>query len=99
MECRMKAARVLSLDAAAGFLTGSTEVYRWTPLSRLKQATRGAIPATGLSALPSAPAARTSVFDSAFDAVLLRTMNGAIAYWNRAAEETYGWTADEAAGR
>jgi PAS domain S-box-containing protein len=33
------------------------------------------------------------------DSIFVRNMNGAIRYWNRAAEELYGWTSEEAVGR
>ena len=55
----MKAAHVLSLDTAGDFLTASTQVYRWTSLSRLKEATRGAISQSGApltSPVPVRPA-------------------------------------------
>ncbi len=33
------------------------------------------------------------------DSIFVRDMRGAIQYWNRAAEELYGWTAEQALGR
>ena len=33
------------------------------------------------------------------DAIFVRNMNAIIGYWNRGAEELYGWTADEAKGK
>ena len=41
----------------------------------------------------------TGVLDLAHDAILIRGSDGGIGYWNRAAEDLYGWTADEAVGR
>ncbi|NDQ55627.1 MAG: PAS domain S-box protein [Acidipila sp.] len=42
---------------------------------------------------------RTSLFDLAFDGILSRDMSGAVQYWSRGAEETYGWTKEEALGK
>jgi PAS domain S-box-containing protein len=33
------------------------------------------------------------------DAIFVRDMNGATKYWNRGAEELYGWPAEQAVGR
>ena len=45
------------------------------------------------------PAANVNVLDLTHDAICVRSMDGVIEYWNRAAEGLYGWRADEAAGR
>ncbi len=41
---------------------------------------------------------KACLLDLAHDAVLVRGMDGIITYWNRAAEELYGWPASEAVG-
>ena len=33
------------------------------------------------------------------DSIFVRDLNGAIRYWNRAAEKSYGWTEEQALGR
>ena len=37
--------------------------------------------------------------DIAHDAIYVRDLDGHITYWNKGAEQAYGWTADEAVGR
>jgi PAS domain S-box-containing protein len=39
------------------------------------------------------------VLDTALDAVVVMTADGHVAAWNKVAEEVFGWTAKEAAGR
>ncbi len=39
------------------------------------------------------------VLDNSTEAILVRDLDGRITYWNRAAEELYGWSAEEAIGR
>jgi PAS domain S-box-containing protein len=39
------------------------------------------------------------ILDRAHDAVIISDVNGLIAYWNRGAEEIYGWSSKEALGQ
>jgi two-component system sensor kinase FixL len=42
---------------------------------------------------------RVNLLDLTHDTVFVRDVNNVIAYWNRGAEELYGWTRDEAVGK
>ncbi len=42
---------------------------------------------------------RASLLDLTHDTVFVRDMNDVITYWNRGAEELYGWTSQEAIGQ
>src|ERR1700732_5113288 len=42
---------------------------------------------------------QASLLNLTHDAIFLREMNGTIKYWNRGAEELYGWPAEQALGR
>jgi PAS domain S-box-containing protein len=42
---------------------------------------------------------RASLLNLTHDAIFVRDMNGTVKYWNRGAEELYGWTAEQAVGR
>jgi PAS domain S-box-containing protein len=42
---------------------------------------------------------QSRLLDLAHDAIMVRSANGAISFWNRRAEEMYGWRADEAIGQ
>ena len=42
---------------------------------------------------------QASLLDLTHDTIFVRDMSNVITYWNRAAEELYGWTAEEAVGR
>ena len=44
-------------------------------------------------------AQQARLLDQTHDSILVRDMNGVITYWNRAAEELYGWRAEEVIGR
>src|ERR1700759_4651185 len=47
---------------------------------------------------PDEIAARTALLDLAPDAIFARDANRRITFWNRGAEETYGFSASEALG-
>lgn len=42
---------------------------------------------------------RASLLDLTHDTIFVRDMNDVITYWNRGAEQRYGWTSEEAVGR
>lgn len=44
-------------------------------------------------------AAQARLLNLSHDMIFVRGMDGVISFWNKCAEETYGWTADEAIGR
>jgi PAS domain S-box-containing protein len=45
-----------------------------------------------------AETAGADLFDLLHETIMIRNMEGRIHYWNRGAEEMYGWTSDEAVG-
>jgi len=52
-----------------------------------------------LSAAAALERRQSSLLDLTHDAVIVCDMDDAILYWNRGAEELYGWTREEAIGR
>ena len=42
---------------------------------------------------------QADLLDLTHDAIFVRNMSGVITYWNRAATELYGWTAEQAVGK
>ena len=44
-------------------------------------------------------AQQARLLDQTHDSILVRDMNGIISYWNRGAEELYGWRAEDVIGR
>lgn len=44
-------------------------------------------------------AQQAALLDIANDAIIVRDLDGRIEYWNRAAEQIYGWSAEEVLGR
>src|SRR5271165_7388249 len=64
----------------------------------------GAIVLTTLLALQAQRAAaalqeQASLLDQTHDSIFVRNMNDIITYWNRGAQELYGWRAEEAIGK
>jgi PAS domain S-box-containing protein len=44
-------------------------------------------------------AQQARLLDQTHDSIMFRDLNGRITYWNRGAQELYGWSADEAIGK
>jgi PAS domain S-box-containing protein len=42
---------------------------------------------------------QAKLLDLAYEAILVRNLDGTIIYWNRSAQDTYGWKTEEAIGR
>ncbi len=42
---------------------------------------------------------QATLLDQANEAIMVRDLDGTIIYWNRGAEKTYGWSAEEALGK
>jgi PAS domain S-box-containing protein len=54
---------------------------------------------TGRKQAEQALRAQADLLDRTHDTIFVRDMNDVIQYWNRGAEELYGWTRDEAIGQ
>jgi PAS domain S-box-containing protein len=82
---------------------GATDYVSKTGLSRLvssvKRALREAQERQELSRAEGALREQANLLDLTHDTVYARDMNDVIAYWNRGAEERYGWSSKEAVGR
>src|ERR1700760_1791903 len=48
---------------------------------------------------PTSPGEQADLLNLTHDSILVRDMQGILRYWNRAAEELYGWTAEQALGK
>ena len=82
---------------------GATDYVSKTGLSRLvssvKRALREAQERRELSRAEEALREQANLLDLTHDTVFVRDMNDVITYWNRGAEERYGWSSEEAVGR
>ena len=72
-----------------------------TPRRRAEQALREARDELGhkMTAPMAELQRRASLLDLTHDSIFVRDMAGVITYWNRAAEQFYGWTAEQALGK
>jgi PAS domain S-box-containing protein len=52
-----------------------------------------------IQALNQELAKQSRLLDQTHDSILFRNMNGLITYWNRGAQELYGWSPEEAIGK
>ena len=52
-----------------------------------------------LEAFAHSVSQQASLLDLTYDAILVRDMNAVITYWNRGAEELYGWSPQQAIGK
>jgi PAS domain S-box-containing protein len=82
---------------------GATDYVSKTGLSRLvssvRRALREAQERRELSRAGEALREQANLLDLTHDTVFVRDMNNVITYWNRGAEERYGWSSEEAVGR
>jgi PAS domain S-box-containing protein len=72
-------------------------VYFDTRRSRMQRALRES--GIRLGERAAALAEQASLLDITHDSIIVRDLNGLILHWNRGAEETYGWTREEAVGQ
>jgi PAS domain S-box-containing protein len=70
-------------------------------LSSVAQQNAGSIRSVCLRAEQQAEATlcESNLLNLTHDAIFVRDMNGTVKYWNRGAEELYGWPAEQAVGR
>jgi PAS domain S-box-containing protein len=82
---------------------GATDYVSKTGLSRLvssvKRALREAQERKELNCAEEALREQANLLDLTHDTVFVRDMNDVITYWNRGAEQRYGWSSAEAVGR
>src|SRR5919199_1159270 len=94
-EARAAQPRLAALLSGIG--TGFTAAARERLLVE-QEATRMAVLAENRRA-GEAIRRQAALLDLAPDAILVRTMDGRVVFWNRGAEVLYGWSRAEAAGR
>jgi PAS domain S-box-containing protein len=68
-------------------------------ISRLLELTRDPPAAVPPDVFFEALERQSGLLDLVHDAIIARTLNGEIRYWNRGAEILYGWTKDQAIGK
>ena len=84
---------------AAAELDKANEHLRATVADREETARQLARTALVLATSAKELAEKARLLDLSHDAIIVRDMEGHIRYWNRGAEELYGWTRDEAMGK
>ena len=82
---------ITSLWDSNGHLEGFSKVTR--DFTRYREAEEQ------LRAQSRALAEQASLLDIAHDAIVVRNLDGVVSFWNHGAQETYGWTKDEAMGQ